>query len=157
MEFQGVNEALENDGGDNIDHSHMPPILLETESSSLSNLDTESILCKSRTRQQPKLPTGFEYAASLTTVFFSGYEAGVQDLSTYHEAMIGANTKELKLGCDDEFHSLDVNNTWKHVPRPRGQTVLGGKCVFKTKQTQTVKLPATKHDGLYKAFVINME
>ena len=111
-----MNEALENDGGDNIDHSHIPPTFLEIESSNPSNPDTEFVPRESRTRQRPKLPTGFEYTAWLTTAFLSGYEAGVQDSSTYHEAMSGANAKEWKLGCDDEFHSLDVNNTWKLVP-----------------------------------------
>lgn len=52
----------------------------------------------------------------------------------YHEAMIEPNSRESKLGCDDEFYSLNINNTWKLVLCPRNQTVLGGKWVFKTKQ-----------------------
>ncbi len=111
VELQEVHEALENDGGDNIDHSHMPPTLLEIESSSPSNLDTESMSPEFQTRQRLKLPTGFQYTAWLTTAFLLGHEVGVKDPSTYHEAMIGANAKEWKLGCDNEFYCLDVNNT----------------------------------------------
>ncbi len=48
--------------------------------------------------------------------------------------MSGCNATQLKLGCDDEFYSLDENNTQKVVPRPRTQAVLGGKWVFKTKR-----------------------
>ncbi len=48
--------------------------------------------------------------------------------------MSGCNATQWKLGCDDEFHSLDENNIWKLVPRPRTQVVLGGKWVFKTKR-----------------------
>ena len=47
VKLQGINEGLENDGGNNIDHSHMLPTLLETESSSPSNLDTESMTSES--------------------------------------------------------------------------------------------------------------
>ena len=79
--YQEVNLALENDGDDNIDHSHIPQILLETESLNWSNWVTESIPHESQTRQQPKLSTGFEYTAWLTTAFFSEYEACVQDPS----------------------------------------------------------------------------
>ncbi len=122
----------------------MPPTPLETENSSSSNLNTECMPRKSQTRERPKLPTGFEYTAWLKTVFLSEYEPGIQDPSGYHEAMIGANAKEWKLGCDDEFHSLDVNNTWKLVPRPRDQTVLGGKWVFKTKRDSNRKMTRYK-------------
>ncbi|WP_375449352.1 reverse transcriptase domain-containing protein [uncultured Nostoc sp.] len=134
LELQRVNEALENDGGDGINHSHIPTTPAKSNLSNSNSLDTESVPRESRIRQQPKLPTGFEYTAWLTTAFLSGYEAGVQDPSTYHEAMTGINAKEWKLGCDDEFHSLDINNTWKLVPRPRDQTVLGAKWVFKAKR-----------------------
>ena len=48
--------------------------------------------------------------------------------------MTGPHCKECKYGCDDEFHSLDINNTWKLVSRLKNQTVLGGKWVFKTKR-----------------------
>ena len=48
--------------------------------------------------------------------------------------MSGCNATKWKFGCDDEFHSLDENNTWKFVPRPWTQAVLGGKWVFKTKR-----------------------
>ncbi len=111
MELHGVNEALENDRVDNIDHSYMLPTPLETESSSPSNLDMESMSREPQTRQQTRLTTRFEYTAWLTTAFLSEYEADVQDPSTHHEAMMGANAKEWKLCCDDELHSLDINNT----------------------------------------------
>ncbi len=147
VEWGAVNEALENDGGDGIDHSHRPqaPILFSLLSSpnpsspTLSSTsqhvpDTEFLPRDSRTRHRPKLPNCFEYIAWLATAFLSGYEAEVADPSTYHEAMTGPHSKEWKLGCDDEFHSLNVNNTWKLVPHPRDQTILGGKWVFKTKR-----------------------
>ncbi len=81
MELQGVIEVLENDEGDNIDHSHIPPTPLETENSHSSNLDTEFMPRKSGTRQRPKLLTGFEYTAWLTTAFLSGYKVSVLDPS----------------------------------------------------------------------------
>ncbi len=105
-----------------------------------------------RTRQRPKLLTDFEYTAWLTTAFLSEYEAGVQDSSKYNEAMISANAKEWKLGFDDEFHSLDVNNTWKLVSRPRDQTVLGGKWVFKTKQDSNAKITRYKTRWVVQGF-----
>ena len=43
VELQGVNEALENDGGDIIDHSHISLTPLETESSDPNNLNMESV------------------------------------------------------------------------------------------------------------------
>lgn len=48
--------------------------------------------------------------------------------------MSGSNFAQWKLGCDDEFDFLDENNTWKLVPRPRTQAVLGGKWAFNTKK-----------------------
>lgn len=152
LELQGVNEALENDGGDGIDHSHIPPTPAESNISNSNSLDTESVPRESRIRQRPKLPTGFEYTAWLTTAFLSGYEAGVQDPSTYHEAMTGINAKEWKLGCDDKFHSLNVNNTWKLVPRPRDHTVLGGKWVFKAKRDSEGRITRYKTRWVVQGF-----
>ncbi len=147
LELRAVNEALEKDGSDGIDHSHRPQAPIPFSPLSSPNLssptlsstsqhapDTEFLPRDSLTRHRPKFPNGFEYRAWLTTAFLSGYEAGVADLSTYHEAMTGPHSKKWKLGCNDEFHSLDANNTWKLILRPRDQTVLGGKWVFKTKR-----------------------
>lgn len=41
--------------------------------------------------------------------------------------MIGIHAKEWIIGCDDEFHSLDVNN--------RDETVLGGKWGIKPRKS----------------------
>lgn len=67
-------EVKENDGGDGIDHSQRPPIPSST-SPKVDTLhpndpDIESLPRDSRTRHRPKLPTGFEYTAWLTTAFF---------------------------------------------------------------------------------------
>lgn len=66
-----MTKVLEKNGDDNIYHSYIPPTFLDTKNSNLSNLDTKFILYKSQTRQQTKLPPGFEYTAWLITAFLS--------------------------------------------------------------------------------------
>lgn len=51
LELQEATKALDNNGGDNIDHLHMLPTFLDTKSSNLGNLNIESISRKSQTRQ----------------------------------------------------------------------------------------------------------
>ena len=132
MELRAVNKALKNDGGDGIDHFHQPQAFIPLFPSPESNLssptrlsisphesDIEYLPRDSRTRHRPKLSSGFEYTAWLTTVFLSEYEARVADPNTYHEAMTGPHCKEWKHGCDNKFYSLDINNTWKLVLRPK--------------------------------------
>ena len=145
-------EALENDGGDGFDHFHMPintshantnssltslastPDLTPTPDQSLISVSNATSLQSTRHRVPTKLPPAFEYTAWLTTAYLVGYDAGIPNPLSYSEAMSGCNATQWKLGCDDEFHSLDENNIWKLVSRPRTQAVLGGKWFFKTKQ-----------------------
>ncbi len=137
-----LDEALENDRGDRFDHSHMPinPSPANTDSSltslastpdptptpdqSLISVSSAKSLRNIRHRVPTKLLPGFEHKAWLTTAHLAGYDAGIPDLLSYSEAMSGCNATQWKLGCDDEFHSLDENNTWKLVPRLRTQAVL---------------------------------
>ena len=140
LELRAINEVLKNDGDDSINYSHQPQAFILLSPSTKSNFssptwsstslheeDIEYLLRDSYTRQQPKFSNGFEYIAWLRTAFLSGYKTGVADPDTYHEAMIGSYCKKWKHGCDDKFHSLDINNTWKLVPHPKDQIVLGGK------------------------------
>lgn len=73
-ELEAVNEALENDGGDGIDHSHRPQVTpgSATPSFNLSSplpsstsheLDTKFLSRDSRSRNRSTLPNGFEYTA----------------------------------------------------------------------------------------------
>lgn len=66
--------------------------------------------------------------------YLAGYDAGVPDPLSYSKAMNSSNAAQWKLGCDEEFQSLDKNNNWKLVRRPKTQAVLGGKWVFKIKR-----------------------
>ena len=107
VELRAVNEALENDGGDGIDHSHQPQAFIPLSPSPESNFssptrsstsphesDIEYLPRDSRTRHRPKLSSGFEYTAWLTTAFLSRYEVRVADRNTFHEAMTGPHCKE---------------------------------------------------------------
>ena len=137
-----LNETLENDGGEGLDDSHAPPYISRenTASSSLSSLGSTPdpvpgtpVLQKPRYQTRSKVPLGSQHTAWLIIAYLAGYNAGVPDLLSYSEALNGPNAAHWKLGCDDEFQSLDENNTWKLVPRPRTQVVLGGKWVFQNK------------------------
>lgn len=66
--------------------------------------------------------------------------------------MTGANAKEQKLGCNDEFHSLDITNTWKLILQPGDQAVLGGKQVFKAKQDSNGKVTRYKTRWVIQGF-----
>lgn len=138
--LESLNEALENNGGDRLDHSHS---LLQRSQADMdsplsllpSTLEPAPNTSSREFRPQiPTKPPGFQHTAWVTMAYLAGYDAGVPDPPSYLEAMQRCNAAEWKLECDDKFHSLDENNTWKLVPRPRTQAVLGGKWVFKTKR-----------------------
>lgn len=58
--------------------------------------------------------------------------------------MTGPYSREWKLGYDNKFYFLDINNTWKLVSRSRNQIVLGDKWVFQTKQNSNVQVTRYK-------------
>ncbi len=140
-----LDEALGNDGGEGTDHCHTPlkgPRGIIDSSLTLlastpdpipdytSNISSRELCHRIRT----KLPPEFQRTSSLTTAYLAGYDAGLPDPLSHSEAMSGCSSAQWKLGCDDEFQPLDQSNTWKLVPRPRKQAVLGGKLVFKSKR-----------------------
>lgn len=135
-------DLIEDDGGDVTTHPQSPPT---DESDEVTNQLTNELLGRltqepkrhypqRENRRRPRLPHGQQYTAWLTTAYLSGYEEGVSDPISYAEAMRSPQASQWRLGTDNEFHSLNENNTWKLVPRPTDQHVLGGKWVFKTKR-----------------------
>lgn len=116
MDF--LNEALENDGGESIDHSHTPLNVSQGKTSSpLSSMAStpepvpNTPLREPRHQIPTKLPPRFQHIAWLIMAYLAGYDAGVSDLLSYSEAMNSSNAAQWKLSCDEEFQSLDKNNT----------------------------------------------
>lgn len=114
--LKSLNEVLENDGVNGLDHSHS--------SLQRSQADTDSPLNSLLSTPEPapytsywelrsQIPTkllGFQHIAWVTMAYLVGYDARVPDPLFYLEAIQGYNATESKLGFDNKFHLLDKNN-----------------------------------------------
>lgn len=63
----------------------------------------------------------------------TGYSAVVIEPVNYEEALQSSEQKQWQKAIDDELYSLNVNETWEMVQRPKGVNIVGCKWVFKLK------------------------
>jgi transposase InsO family protein len=59
--------------------------------------------------------------------------AGVEEPNSYKEALRSSCAEKWKSAMDDEYNSLQSNGTWRLVPRPTDQNVIGSRWTFKLK------------------------
>lgn len=79
----------------------------------------------------------------------SGYSAVIDEPITYSDAMGSKDSDKWLAAIDDELGSLERNNTWRVVDRPKGRNVVGCKWVFKLKLK-----PNEEHSTKYKARLV---
>jgi hypothetical protein len=64
---------------------------------------------------------------------YTAVEGGINDPTTYLQAIRSPQSHEWTQAMRDEYDSLVANDTWILVPRPAGANIIGGKWVYKTK------------------------
>jgi hypothetical protein len=82
---------------------------------------SESVRKSNRKRQKPR-----EYLALMTN-------EKLQDPLTYKEAVNSPNATEWQKAMEAEINSLNENNTWILVPKPKDRKIISSKWAYKTK------------------------
>lgn len=75
-----------------------------------------------------------------TTSWWRGNQALISTLQsepkTYTEAVRSSDQEQWKFAMEQEIASLDLHKTWKLVPRPQNENVVGCKWIYKVKEEQ---------------------
>ena len=91
-----------------------------------------SNLGSTRTRKQRERLIE-EEARTVESCCLTSLIAGIEEPNSYKDALSSNCAKQWKAAMDDEFYSLQVNETWELVPRPTDQNVIGYRWTFKLK------------------------
>lgn len=91
------------------------------------------VLARDIVRRTIKPPSKFEDRDFVAYALASSEDIEVEESKSFQEAM---KSKEWKLwngAEDEEMISLDKNNTWEYVERPKKHKVIGNRWIFKLK------------------------
>lgn len=98
-------------------------------------------LARDRERRQTRAPVRFGYESELAFAHASYEELADRETKTFEEAMKSEQSEEWFKAMKDEMSSLEKNQIWELVPKPKDKSIVDCKWVFKVKEGTSASEP----------------
>ena len=108
------------------------------------------VLARDRVRRTIKPPSKFEDGDFVAYALASSEDVEIEEPKSFHDAMKSKEWKLWNRAADEEMTSLDKNETWEYVERPKNHKVIGNRWIFKLKPG----VPGTDQPPRYKGRLV---
>lgn len=127
-----VGDDFHKDDDDHSDESQ-PDSVEEDEEKSLSSYQ----LARDRTRREIRPPIRYRQSDLVSFALYTALEVELQEPKSYSEAITCAEKEKWLVAMEEELQSLNKNNTWRIVEKPKNQKLVGCKWLYKMKPGAT--------------------